>query len=67
METIGIKAKRVGRLLLHPYLTLASRLGLAGVFIFAGVAKLHYADTLVWEIKCRSVERAVDRGMNSVE
>ncbi|MDY6918307.1 MAG: MauE/DoxX family redox-associated membrane protein [Chloroflexota bacterium] len=31
---------RVGRLLSHPYLTLAARLGLGGVFIFAGTAKL---------------------------
>jgi uncharacterized membrane protein YphA (DoxX/SURF4 family) len=45
------KAKQIGRLLLHPYLTLVSRLGLAGVFIFAGLAKLRYTDTLVWEIK----------------
>ena len=51
MNAIGIKAKHIGRLLLHPYLTLASRMGLAGVFIFAGLAKLHYTDTLVWEIK----------------
>ena len=51
MNAIGIKAKYIGRLLLHPYLTLVSRLGLAGVFIFAGLAKLHYTDTLVWEIK----------------
>ena len=51
MNAIGIKDKRVGRLLLHPYLTLVSRMGLAGVFIFAGVAKLPYIDTLIWEIK----------------
>ena len=51
MNAIGVKDKRVGRLLLHPYLTLVSRMGLAGVFIFAGVAKLPYIDTLIWEIK----------------
>lgn len=31
---------RIGQLLRHPYLTLVSRLGLGGVFIFAGAAKL---------------------------
>ncbi|MBE9501556.1 MAG: DoxX family membrane protein [Dehalococcoidia bacterium] len=51
MNAVGIKAKRVGRLLRHPYLTLVSRMGLAGVFIFAGMAKLPYVDTLIWEIK----------------
>ena len=51
MNAIGVKAKHIGPLLRHPYLTLASRMGLAGVFIFAGLAKLHYTDTLVWEIK----------------
>jgi len=45
------RAKHIGRLLLHPYLTLASRVALAGVFVFAGIAKLPYIDTLIWEIK----------------
>lgn len=38
----------------HRYLTLASRLTLGGVFIFAGVAKMQiepsYIDSLIWEI-----------------
>jgi len=44
------RVKNIGRLLLHPYLALVSRMSLAGVFIFAGIAKLHYIDTLIWEI-----------------
>jgi len=37
-------------LLVHPYVTLATRLLLAGVFLFAGMAKLPYTETLIWEI-----------------
>ena len=48
--TTGIEAKRVGQVLSHRYLTLATRIALGGVFIFAGVAKLSYPATLVWEI-----------------
>lgn len=48
--TTGIAAKRVGQVLSHRYLTLATRIGLGGVFIFAGAAKLGYVDTLIWEI-----------------
>ncbi len=35
----------------HRYLTVAARVALGGVFIFAGVAKVHYSSTLIWEIK----------------
>lgn len=51
MNLIGIKAERVGRIVGHRYLTVATRAALGGVFIFAGVAKLPYIDTLIWEIK----------------
>jgi uncharacterized membrane protein YphA (DoxX/SURF4 family) len=37
--------------LVHPYLTLFSRLALGGVFIFAGIAKVTHTNTLIWEIK----------------
>ncbi|MBE0415371.1 MAG: DoxX family membrane protein [Dehalococcoidia bacterium] len=50
MGAITVRAKQIGRRLLHPYVTLASRLALGGVFIFAGVAKLPYIETLIWEI-----------------
>ena len=50
MAAIAIRAKQIGRLLLHPYVTLASRLALGGVFIFAGVAKLPYLSTFIGEI-----------------
>lgn len=50
LNTISVRAKHIGRLLLHPYLTLSSRVALAGVFIFAGVLKLPHIDTLIWEI-----------------
>jgi uncharacterized membrane protein YphA (DoxX/SURF4 family) len=48
--TTGIKAKQIGRLLLHPYVTLASRVALGGVFIFAGITKLPDLSTLIWKI-----------------
>ncbi len=35
----------------HPYFTLVSRLILGGVFVFAGIAKLTYVPTLIWEIE----------------
>jgi len=44
------RAKRIGRLLLHPYLTLFSRLAFGGIFVFAGIVKLPYVDTLILEI-----------------
>ena len=48
---IGVSAiSRIGALLTHPYLTLATRLTLGGVFIFAGVAKMPYIETLVSDI-----------------
>jgi len=36
--------------LIHPYLTLAARIGLGGTFIFAGVLKLPYLSTFRWEV-----------------
>jgi len=51
VNRVSISAAGAGRILRHPYLTLASRVGLGGVFIFAGVAKLAYLQTLVWEIE----------------
>jgi len=42
--------RRAEPFLRHRYLTLASRLALGGVFIFAGAVKLGYIDTLIWEI-----------------
>jgi uncharacterized membrane protein YphA (DoxX/SURF4 family) len=50
VSPIGERAKQGARLLLHPYVTLGSRAVLAGVFIFAGIAKLPYPETLIWEI-----------------
>jgi uncharacterized membrane protein YphA (DoxX/SURF4 family) len=44
-------ADKTKRLLLHPYLTLFSRIALGGVFIFAGIAKVTQTNTLIWEIK----------------
>jgi len=41
---------RIGTFITHPYLTLASRIAVGGVFIFAGVAKLPYIDSLIREI-----------------
>lgn len=41
----------IKRFLVHPYLTLFSRLALGGVFIFAGIAKITHTATLIWEIK----------------
>ena len=34
----------------HPYLTLAARVGLGGIFIFAGVSKLPYLDNFAWSV-----------------
>jgi len=48
--TTVIKAKQIGRLLLHPYLTLVTRATLGGVFIFSGITKLPAPDILIWEI-----------------
>jgi len=50
MDAVSARGKHIGRLLLHPYLTLASRVALGGVLIFAGIAKLPYPSTLIWEI-----------------
>lgn len=48
MDAVGVRIKR---LVLHPYLTLVSRVVLGGVFIFTGIVKLPHIDTLIWEIK----------------
>jgi len=40
----------MGKLLLHPYFTLFSRVALVGVFIFAGVVKLPHTGSLIREI-----------------
>ena len=50
MSKVSDSVKQGGKALLHPYVTLASRLVLGGVFILAGVAKLPYPRTLIWEI-----------------
>lgn len=47
MSRLAISAAGAGQILRHPYLTLASRLGLGGVFIFSGVAKLAALDGFV--------------------
>lgn len=40
MRGVATSANQIGHILRHPYLTLATRVGLGGLFIFAGVAKL---------------------------
>jgi len=50
VERLRINAKRIGPISTHRYLTLATRVALGGIFIFAGVAKLPYPSTLIWEI-----------------
>lgn len=44
-------ARLSGHGLRHPYLTLATRIALGGVFIFAGVTKLPNLSTFVWEVE----------------
>lgn len=44
MSRLAYNTASVVQVLRHPYLTLASRLGLGGVFIFSGVAKLGTLD-----------------------
>jgi uncharacterized membrane protein YphA (DoxX/SURF4 family) len=44
-------AVNVRRFLLHPYLTLFSRVALGGVFIFAGIAKISHINVLIHEIE----------------
>jgi uncharacterized membrane protein YphA (DoxX/SURF4 family) len=44
-------AGNIKRFLVHPYLTLFSRIALGGVFIFAGIAKVTHTNTFIWEIK----------------
>ena len=41
---------RIVTFLTHPYLTVATRLALGGLWIFAGVVKLYHVDDLIWEI-----------------
>ncbi|RKX42459.1 MAG: hypothetical protein DRP27_09360 [Thermotogae bacterium] len=43
-------ALRIGTFLTHPYLTLATRLILGGLFIFAGAMKLPYLMTFAGEV-----------------
>jgi len=50
LYTIVNGTKHIGRLILHPYSILFSRLAFGGTFIFAGIVKLPYVDTLIWEI-----------------
>jgi uncharacterized membrane protein YphA (DoxX/SURF4 family) len=50
MSKLVDSVKRGGRLLVHPYVTLATRVLLASTFLFAGIAKLPYPETLIWEI-----------------
>ncbi|MCK4363046.1 MAG: DoxX family membrane protein [Dehalococcoidia bacterium] len=54
MQALSPYWRRTEPFLRHRYLTLASRLTLGGVFIFAGVAKMQiepsYIDSLIWEI-----------------
>jgi uncharacterized membrane protein YphA (DoxX/SURF4 family) len=50
VERLRINAKRIGPILTHRYLTLATRATLGGVFIFSGIAKLPDPNTLIWEI-----------------
>ena len=40
MSRLAFNVARAGQILRHPYLTLVSRLGLGGTFVFSGVAKL---------------------------
>lgn len=40
MSRVNTYISRSGQILSHPYLTLATRLALGGIFLFAGVAKL---------------------------
>ena len=48
--TISDRVKYVGKLLLHPYFTLFSRVALGGVFIFAGVVKLPHTGSFIGHI-----------------
>lgn len=50
MSRLAINANQVRQVLSHHYLTLATRIGLGGIFIFAGVAKLPYLDRFAWSV-----------------
>jgi len=47
VSKLAYNTASVVQILTHPYLTLASRFGLGGVFIFSGVAKLATLDEFV--------------------
>ena len=51
MGTVKVRAKRIGFSLLHPYVSLFSRLALGGIFVFTGIVKLPHIETLMWEIE----------------
>jgi uncharacterized membrane protein YphA (DoxX/SURF4 family) len=38
------------KFMVHPYLTVFSRAALGGIFMFSGIAKISYTDTLIREI-----------------
>ena len=50
MSRVAINATRVWQVLSHPYLTLATRVGLGGIFIFSGIAKMPYLDRFAWSV-----------------
>ena len=50
MSRVAINANRVGQVLSHPYLTLATRVGLGGTFIFSGIAKMPYLEKFAWSV-----------------
>jgi len=51
MDTFEVRGRHIGVLLLHPYVSLFSRLVLGGIFLFAGIVKLPHIETLIWEIE----------------
>ncbi len=50
MSRLAINANRLGQVLRHPYLTLATRVGLGGIFIFSGIAKMPYLSQFAWSV-----------------
>ncbi len=51
VSTIKARAKLISVSLLHPYVTLISRLALGGILVLAGIVKLPNIETLIWEIE----------------
>jgi uncharacterized membrane protein YphA (DoxX/SURF4 family) len=51
MDTFEVRGRHISVLLLHPYVSLFSRLVLGGIFLFAGIIKLPHIETLIWEIE----------------